>query len=136
VRILFLDDNEDRHAIFRKGTIGLQVDHVYNAQEAIERLDGEEVKYDIIFLDHDLNHETENQLNDEEEDGRFVARHLAGLDRYKQASIILHSLNEAGRLAMLGILAEAGFSYVVPMPFAWRYIGQNEDGQLEIDPNR
>ena len=136
MRILFLDDNQDRHDVFRRCTIGIKRDFVYNAQDAISRLNDESVHYDVIFLDHDLNHETEDQLNDDEEDGRYVARHLASLDHYKDTTVVIHSLNQAGRQAMLSILTEAGFSAVIPMPFAWRHVYITEDGSLELDPNR
>jgi CheY-like chemotaxis protein len=136
MRILFLDDNEDRHNVFRRNTIGIPSDRPYDAQEAIELLSDESTQYDIIFLDHDLNHETENQLNDNEEDGRFVAKHLATLGRYKETPVILHSLNQNGRLRMFDILSGAGFSNIVLMPFAWEYLSVDGEGNLEIDPNR
>lgn len=118
--VLFLDDDANRHTVFRKNAIGCSVDQVYTAQEAIDKLN-EVSDYDCIFLDHDLNWETNNQLNDDEEDGRTVAHHLSTLEAYKDIPVIIHSLNNAGGLTMKGILEDADFSNVHYVPFAWKF---------------
>lgn len=135
MRVLFLDDNRDRHSTFRQNAIGCSVDQVYTAQEAIDALSNEDVQYDAIFLDHDLNWETENQLNDEEEDGRTVARHLATIERYTNTTVIVHSLNQAGGMLMKGILEDGGFTGAYYYPFAWKHWKKNEDGNWVVDPN-
>lgn len=132
MKILFLDDNKDRHSVFKRNSIGCYVDHVYTAKEAIEKLNDEDVFYDTIFLDHDLNWETENQLNDNEEDGRTVAKHLATVSRYQSSLIIIHSLNNAGGLLMKGILEDHGFGSVFYIPFAWERWNKDDNGNWMI----
>ena len=65
-RILFLDDMDERHREFKRISIGHQVNHVYDAQRAIELLQTE--KYDQVFLDHDLSRE--DIMIDVGEDGK------------------------------------------------------------------
>lgn len=117
MRILFLDDNEDRHKKFKQNSIGFSVDHVYTAQEAIGKLS--ENDYDLIYLDHDLDHKTENELNEDEEDGRFVARQLAKMEKHLNSTVVIHSLNRSGGIIMKGILEDSGFLNVLHLPFAW-----------------
>jgi len=128
MRILFLDDNKERHRIFKQKSIGYTVDTVWTAQEAIEKLLDEEIEYDLIMLDHDLDAETENQLNDKEEDGRFVVKKLAESGRHKDASIVIHSLNSAGRKNMKSVLDQAGYKWVHDLPFAWEKFEKVESG--------
>lgn len=127
MRILFLDDDENRHSAFRVNAAGCIVDHVYTAQSAIDMLSNEDIDYDVIFLDHDLNDETNNQLNEDEEDGRTVARHLATLDKYKDAQVIIHSLNAAGAEIMKDTLMQHGFSEVYCVPFAWAKFRRHDE---------
>lgn len=132
MKILFLDDNENRHAKFRQQSIGCSIDHVYTAAEAIEKIDDEDITYDIIFLDHDLNWQTENQLNEDEEDGRTVARHLATVDRYKDSIVIIHSLNNQGGMLMKGILEDGGYENAFYYPFAWQYFQKDSQGNWVV----
>lgn len=134
MKILFLDDNKDRHAIFRSNAIGCSVDQVYTAAEAIERLDDESVTYDIIFLDHDLNYETENELNDDEEDGRTVAGHLSTIDRYKDTYVFIHSLNGNGAMEMQQILRSNSFSNTFVAPWGWKRFNRDENGNYSMKP--
>lgn len=130
MNVLFLDDDMNRHIVFRRNAIGCSVDQVYTAQEAIDKLHNS--NYDCIFLDHDLNWETNNQLNDDEEDGRTVAIYLATLDHYKNSPIIIHSLNNVGGLIMKGILEDADFSDVHYIPFAWKKWKKSPEGNWSI----
>lgn len=130
MRVLFLDDDKQRHKDFRSRTIGLVVDQAYTAQEAIDYL--KKNQYDAIFLDHDLNYETNNQLNDDEEDGRFVAKYLATqYERCKASLIVIHSLNFRGACEMREILMEGGFAsdQIDVLPFAWQKVAV-KDGHL------
>jgi len=131
MKVLFLDDDQNRHNVFRPNAIGCHVDNAFTAQEAIDLLDNND-DYDVVFLDHDLNWETNNQLNDDEEDGRTVARHLSTIKSYSDKTIVIHSLNNVGGLIMKGILEDAGFSNVHYIPFAWKYWGQDESGNWSI----
>ena len=132
MRVLFLDDNENRHTVFKKKSIGCSVDHVYTSAEAIKKLNNEEINYDIIFLDHDLNWQTENELNENEEDGRTVAKHLVSIEKYKSSPIIIHSLNNSGGLYMKGILEGGGYTKVFYKPFAWKNFSKNYKEEWNI----
>jgi len=128
MRILFLDDNLLRHQIFRRNSIGYSVDAVHTAQEAMECLLDEKKEYDLIMLDHDLDAATENQLNDDEEDGRYVVRKLVESGRHKDVTIVIHSLNADGRKNMKAMLDDAGYSIVHDLPFAWERFEKTENG--------
>ena len=128
MRILFLDDNAMRHKIFRRNSIGCSVDAVWTAKEALECLLDEEKEYDLIMLDHDLNAETENQLNDDEEDGRYVVKKLVESGRHKDVTIVIHSLNADGRRNMKALLDQAGYATVHDLPFAWERFEKTEIG--------
>lgn len=132
MRVLFLDDSKDRHKIFKRNTIGIVVDHAYTAQEAISFLEDTSFLYDIIFLDHDLNAETEGDLNDEEEDGRFVAERLALMKRYREVPVVIHSLNPDGSRIMKNTLASNGFVDLHRIPFAWKKVSV-EKGQMRLE---
>jgi hypothetical protein len=107
MKILFLDDEEYRHVLFDRNSIGHQVKHVYNAEDCVNELLINE--FDAVFLDHDLSLESQNTLPDEDEalDGRWVCRQLIGdkllLDRYINKRFILHSLNDEARGLMFDI---------------------------------
>ncbi len=131
MKVLFLDDDKNRHAVFRSNAIGCSVDKAFTAQEAINLLDDND-DYDVIFLDHDLNWETNNQLNDDEEDGRTVARHLSLIKNYSETTVVIHSLNNSGGLIMKGILEDADFSDVHYIPFAWKLWKQSPEGNWSI----
>jgi len=128
MRILFLDDNAMRHRVFRSKSIGCTVDAVWTAEEALEHLLDEDKEYDLIMLDHDLNAATENQLNDNEEDGRYVVRKLVESGRHKDVTIVIHSLNADGRKNMKTILGQAGYSTVHDLPFGWERFEKTENG--------
>ena len=120
MRILFLDDNKDRHAEFRRQSIGCVVDFVFDATSAIEKMESD--KYDVIFLDHDLGGPaSENKIIEGAEDGFFVCKWIAeNPDLYSETTIIIHSLSQFGPLRMLEILAQAGIYSVIYMKEAWR----------------
>jgi len=129
VQILFLDDNPERHKKFRTLSIGCSVDFVWNAAEAIEKLSDKENEYDLIMLDHDLDVEKQDMLLEDEEDGRYVARHLATLvDFRKNSHVVIHSLNYNGGLDMQDILTKAGFENVTHLPFGWRMFRKTDNG--------
>ena len=59
MRVLFLDDNENRHKAFKRVVVGTGVTHVdwvQDAKAAIKYL-SDNPKYDIICFDHDLSDE-------------------------------------------------------------------------------
>src|SRR5689334_19670090 len=75
MKILFLDDMEERHRLFKIRNIGRDVTHVYNAKEAIEALNS--TKFDVVSLDHDLSIDTIMLMPGEGEgSGYDVALHI------------------------------------------------------------
>ena len=122
MKVLFLDDNKRRHHRFFEMNSDLSRKHVYNAEDCLAALRDNDTKYDIIFLDHDLDERTNNILVDDEKDGRFVAKNMAGLDiatKYRGTVIVIHSLSTLGAQAMSEILKDGGYTKVFIHPFVW-----------------
>jgi CheY-like chemotaxis protein len=99
IRILFLDDDDQRHlAVDRyfEGRRDFVVDHVYLARQAIARL--QERRYFLICLDHDLEKSHERLVGVPYESGQAVADYIATMPRRMlPAWVHVHSHNEAGR---------------------------------------
>lgn len=118
-KVLFLDDMQPRHDVFKKQTIGVLVTHVYNAQDAITALDSE--VFDVASLDHDLSLEAILTLpeagasNKGEWSGYDVALHIASMPEDKRPKrVILHTLNPAGRDRMAAALDGAVPVVIIP----------------------
>ncbi len=133
-RIFILDDNKKRHESFVKCAIGFSYEQAYNAQEAISKLDKSE--FDLILLDHDLDESLQNQIIEGIEDGRFVARWLAGQDKHRDTPVIIHSLNYEAAKEMVQILKDAKFNTVQAIPFAWQMIEKSEDGRIIVNTSK
>lgn len=117
MKILFLDDSSERAAVFRRNSVGHDVTYCTTAAEAIDALAS--AAFDRAYLDHDLDEEHQNQVRDDLEDGRTVARSLASdPERHRDCLFVLHSLNEPARRAMCDILRDAGLRGILH-PFAW-----------------
>lgn len=129
MRVLFLDDNANRHKVFKSVIIGTgitQVDWAQDASSAIKYLN-ENPKYDIICFDHDLNDEHYKAFieNGENADygptmtGYDVAIFLVTeLEEEKQPEYaIVHTFNTHGSKRIASALNEAGLQkciYVFP----------------------
>jgi CheY-like chemotaxis protein len=129
LRILFLDDDIHRHKILASRMIGHTVTYVFDARSCLDKLG--EAQYDIVMLDHDLGGpESENQIFENVEDGRFVVRWVsANADLFRQTQFVVHSLNFVGRSSMVASLREAGLN-VVDFPFAWSKLEFKEKENL------
>lgn len=115
MRALFLDDMKQRRDAFQRNAIGHTVDFATNAQEAIDLLKANE--YDIIYLDHDLAEEHYHRNNDDDEDGRFVARKMRDMPQHHGTAVIVHSLNPVGRANIKSILNDIFVVYLGPEDF-------------------
>lgn len=117
IRILFLDDNPNRHAAMRSERFNdARVDHAFDAAHAIEFLNAN--TYDLIMLDHDLSEDIDKIASTP--DGSYVAGYMARhLIQHSDTTVIVHSLNPDGAKNMMGILNDAGYSDVHVVPFAW-----------------
>ena len=110
LRVLFLDDDPDRHTEFRRTVRdNIEVVYVWNVQQAKEALDGS--AFDAAFLDHDLSDFASPDMygySDAELTGQHVARHIALMPEDKIPDITIHSWNPDGAKRMKEILADAG----------------------------
>lgn len=120
MKILFLDDSLTRHKMFRQNSIGHTVHQVYDAQDCLDKM--RENEYDMVFLDHDLDEETINQVNEHEQNGSYVAKQMVRESLCKNSKIVIHSLNPDGRKNMMSILKSGGYCDVEEFPFAWTVI--------------
>lgn len=117
MRILFLDDNEQRHESQARNCVGHNVDRARNATEAISLM--RDNRYDLVMLDHDLGGEDSENRMDCDEDGRTVARWMANnAAKFSATTAIVHSLNVNGSTEMVSILRDAGIE-AFRHPFAW-----------------
>lgn len=112
LRILVLDDNEDRHGIFRRTLKNEDATHVYNFDEAIRVLTFEK-KFDIAMLDHDLgtgNSEVADKVGLPYASGYDVAKFIAFdlTEDKRPGRVIIHSWNMIGASNMQAVLQTAG----------------------------
>lgn len=111
MRILVLDDDEQRHEIFAKRLRGNEVKHVFTSSQAIEALQNAFLApFDLAYLDHDLG-EKINDPYPREVTGDDVARWMVmelPIER-RPKQIIIHSWNPDGARRMANRLYEAGF---------------------------
>jgi hypothetical protein len=102
IRILFLDDDDQRHLAVERyfnGRRDFIVDHVFFARQAIEHLGAR--RYFLVCLDHDLERSHEYLIGVPYETGQVVADHIGSMPRkLLPAWVHVHSHNEAGRERM------------------------------------
>lgn len=118
MKVLFLDDDENRHDNFRGPGLNWVIVRAYSYDEAIQKLVVFS-PFDLVCLDHDLSYLAAiGQKPEDEKTGADVARYIAEMPRHlrpKQA--IIHSWNRDGRVRMAQILADAGIPVKVK-PFS------------------
>jgi hypothetical protein len=119
MKILFLDDNLERHKTFMSNNrVGNTLLQAFTAHQALSfMLLHEDI--DAIYLDHDLDCSTNNICCNDEEDGRYVCRQMVEYNLHKDAYIMIHSLNFDGGKEMKSILEDAGYTNVEHNPFGW-----------------
>jgi hypothetical protein len=116
-RFLFLDDDNQRHMTFTKRYWDNERVHVNTFERFCDAINGP--KFDVIFLDHDLNDFGENSI----ENGTYGTRELTGYDCCVMLAklpddkrpnlVIIHSWNTPGATRMAAYLKDFGFSVVV-----------------------
>lgn len=118
MNVLFLDDMEDRHKIFKeKYQKQFNITHVFDYNACISELRAQ--KFEMVFLDHDLSLESIMCDPDDvsEKTGTDVALHIIETFDPKDApGFVIHSLNPHGAERMRNLLSDAGFS-VSKIPF-------------------
>jgi CheY-like chemotaxis protein len=110
MKILILDDDQNRHKIFAQKLIGHEVVHTYTAMATIACLKNE--YFDYVFLDHDLGGKV--MVESGEGTGYQVAEWLSHNVKCQPTNIIIHSFNPAGAQNMKNVLPNAEI-----LPGAW-----------------
>lgn len=96
MRILVLEDNEERIKYFKQGLIGYTVDYCTTAKECKERI--ENTIYNLIFLDHDLGGRV--YVDSDEEDTGYQVAKLIPDSINKNTRVVIHTLNPQGAKRM------------------------------------
>lgn len=125
-RILFLDDDNQRHDVFMANNAGpgILIVPVFNAPEAIETLRSSE-RFDFVFLDHDLADVHYGGSYDQAGTGMDVVDFMCSSeftsDKYPNL-VVVHSWNVVRGQAMTSKLSEHGFAVVRVFFEAKRYV--------------
>lgn len=121
MKVLFLDDNKNRRAIFeRTFSQGITVETAKTAKECIDKIYH---GWDVVFLDHDLGGE-EYVDSSVKNCGMEVVRHLEEISAFTEPmvplpeidKIIVHSLNDPAAENMAERLSRLGYN-VERIPF-------------------
>ena len=107
MRILFLDDDENRHNKFAQTHIGEYITQVRTVEACIDAIKNNP-RYDLISLDHDLGGQV--YVEAVEGTGTEVANWMATemAPEKMPDRVWIHSFNPAGAKRMHDILAAAG----------------------------
>jgi hypothetical protein len=117
-RILFLDDDGDRHRKFMMENIGSIVDQAYLVPQAIAFLD-KNPPYDIASLDYDLDWQSAAGLEPIEIRGIVAVEHIVEMLPEKRPKlVIVHTHSRNGRNLMCQMLREADISHET-VPFGY-----------------
>ena len=108
MRILILDDDENRHRAFIGALRGHSLTHAWTSQEANHHLhDPAHDGFDVVFLDHDLGEFGEHSAGT----GLHVAHEVAGLSEDRRPTLtVVHSHNPDGAAEMMRVLYRAGLN--------------------------
>lgn len=127
MKILILDDLETRHNTFKKRYDGADLFHAWNSYECMDIIQAND-RFDLIHLDHDLDHFVMGMYTQHEITGEFAARRIASLviscPEKVPNLVIIHSWNPPGAANMARILREAGVSVIIE-PF-------QEDSEIKM----
>lgn len=117
MKILFLDDDKERHRRFKMNRIGADITQAWTCEEACRLLDG--AVFDVAHLDHDLSDAAASgHPGPDEKTGTHVAEYIAAMAPEKRPrAVVVHSFNQYGRNRMAAILRAAGVPVHV-RPFA------------------
>jgi DNA-binding NtrC family response regulator len=104
IKVLILEDSHERRNIFRnklsKDCELYFYDQVEDAKKAIDSLG----PFEIIFLDHDLDHRIYVD-SDEKNTGYQLAKYIA--EKNLDVRVIIHTMNIYGAARMLEVLPQA-----------------------------
>lgn len=116
LKILFLDDDEQRHKRFMMNRIGQDITAVWTFAEACDALQKD--IFDVAYLDHDLSElAAEGRPAKEEKTGTDVADFIAAMEEgCRPRMVVIHSFNDYGRRRMKVILEKVGIRCMI-QPF-------------------
>lgn len=116
MRILFIDDDFNRHKLFQQKLIGSVLTGTETPKECIKILE-ESDPFDIVMLDHDLFGQA--YVPSGPDTGFEVAEWLSAHPEKMPRLVILHTYNEKGAARMLEVLPAAIYK---PGLFAMEYL--------------
>ncbi len=105
MKVLFLDDSEWRHNLFREwcSQKNIVAQHVRTADNAAAAM--EEEKWDICFLDHDLSDEHYGKgVGELPGDGTGLAKWMSQNPSHIPPKVIVHSWNPDGAKRMVELI--------------------------------
>ena len=112
IKILILEDDNERIKLFKRNFINAKLRIVKTVKHAIEELI-DEIPH-ALFLDHDLGGHVMVESGGKEETGYDVAKFLVENPQYIPQKIYIHSLNPSGQNNIKGLLPSAEIA-----PFIW-----------------
>lgn len=119
MRVLFLDDDAERHTACARDYRDLDVTHVWTAAGAVAALEMGE-PFDVACLDHDLG--GQHFATSDEGSGYAVAAHIARMEPGRRPrEVVVHSWNPEGAARMVATLIEAGVR-VARIPFGYPFM--------------
>lgn len=114
MKILFLDDDRQRHLLFQRGHRGradVTIAAAWSYSEAVTELLVNDA-FDIAYLDHDL--ELTHSSAQLCKNGFDVAQFIVSLPEDRRPrSIVIHSWNDLGRIRMRDLLVGAGIPTII-----------------------
>jgi len=112
MKILILEDNKERCALFKQNFLGYQLTITSSVDEAIRLLKNN--NYDSLFLDHDLGEKAFVDSFGSEPTGYDVAKWLSENPERCPEQVLVHSLNAVGVNNIIAVLPRAKAA-----PFLW-----------------
>lgn len=122
MNILVFEDMPERKVQFARNLVGANVDYSQNADEAKCML--AKIHYDIAFLDHDMNFETNSPSTPHGNNGYAVALFMKEHPEHTPKVVVVHSCNPSGADNIMGALRDT-VSELHRVPFAWNKIEVN-----------
>lgn len=119
MKILVFEDMPERKKQFAQNLIGANVDYSQNASEA--KLMIAKNKYDVIFLDHDMDLKTNTPSTYDGNNGYAVACFIKEHPEFTPKAVIVHSCNAPGGDAIMFALRDS-IDELHRMPFAWNKV--------------
>jgi|SRR3990172_1074657 len=110
MRILILEDDLERMDTFNRLLKGHRIVHVSTVFDAIQAFK-REPRFDVVFLDHDLNDVVPNMYGYDERTGKHVAIFMVKylMPDKKPKKVVVHSMNDEGARGIMSILNSGEF---------------------------